>query len=569
MLRRMAVRWTRVLPGLHEMLAYRRSWLRGDVVAGLTVVAYLVPQVMAYAGVAGLPPVAGLWAAVPAVAVYAVLGSSRQLSVGPESTTALMAAAAIGPLVAGNPRRYAAMAAGLAIMVGLICVLAWVARLGFIADLLSRPVLIGYLAGVAVIMIIGQLRRTTGVPVTGGTLIREVVSFVDGSDKVRVGTVLLSACVLAFLFAAQTWAPKLPGPLLAVAISAVVVGVFGLKDHGLSVIGAVPEGLPSAHLPPLTSGDLRSLALPAVGIAVVGYTDNVLTARAFASRGRYEIDPNQELLALGVANVGAGLVRGFPVSSSGSRTALGDSAGSRTQLHSLVSLVALVLVLLVGGTALSNFPDAALGAIIVFAASRLVDVAEFKRIARFRRSELFLALTATAGVLVMDILYGVLIAVGLSVADLLRRVARPHDAILGEVAGLAGMHDVDDYRSARTIPGLVIYRYDSPLFFANAEDFKRRALAAAESAECAGRTRPSWFVLNVEAIVEVDITGLDAVEWLRTELDRRGIVMAMARVKQDLLDDLRASGLAERIGAERLFPTLPTAVAAYRARSCD
>ena len=517
---------------------------------------------MAYAGVAGLPPVVGLWAAVPAMAVYALLGSSRQLSVGPESTTALLASAAISPLVAGNSARYAALTAGLAVLIGLICLVAWLTRLGFVADLLSRPVLVGYMAGVALIMIAGQLHRTTGVPVEGSRLATQLSSFLSSLNEVHWPTVLLSASILGFLFAIQARFPRLPGPLLAVSIAAVVVGVFGLKDHGLSVVGAVPSGLPTPRVPDLSASDVRELLLPAVGIAVVGYTDNVLTARAFATRGRYDVNANQELLALGVANIGSGLLKGFPVSSSGSRTALGDAAGSRTQLYSLVALATVLFVLLAGGPLLANFPEAALGAIIIYAATRLIDVAEFKRIARFRRSELLLALAAFTAVLVMNILYGVLFAIGLSVADLVRRVARPHDAILGQVHGLAGMHDVDDYPTAQTIPGLVVYRYDSPLFFANADDFKRRAMAAADSAE-----QPKWFVLNVEANVKVDITGLDAVEWLRVELEHRGVVLAMARVKQDLLDDLRAYGLADSIGETRLFPTLPTAVAAYESRS--
>lgn len=550
---------TSLAPGAHWLVEYRRGLLRGDVLAGLTVAAYLVPQVMAYAGVAGLAPAAGLWAAVPAMAVYALLGSSRQLSVGPESTTALLTAAAIGPLARGDPARYALLTAGLAMLVGGICLLAWVARLGFVADLLSRPVLVGYLAGVAVIMIVGQVQRTTGIPVQGRSLPAQVESVLRNLDDVHWPTVTLAAGTLAFLFAIQMWFPRLPGPLLAVSVAAVAVTALGLRHHGISIAGTIPSGLPVPDVPNLSLADVHRLLLPAVGITVVGFTDNVLTARAFAGRDRQSIDANQELLALGVANVGTGLVRGFPVSSSGSRTALGAAAGSRTQMYSLVALAVLVLVLVVGGGLLSSFPDAALGALIIYAATRLIDISEFKRIARFRRSELVLALAALVGVLAMNILYGVLFAVGLSVADLLRRVARPHDAILGQVGGLAGMHDVDDYPGAHTIPGLVVYRYDSPLFFANAEDFKRRAMAALRSAE-----HPAWLVLNVEANVEVDVTGLDAVEWLRSELDRQGIVLAMARVKQDLLDDLEAYGLAASIGHDRLYPTLPTAVAAYR-----
>ena len=549
-----------VFPGLTDLRGYQRTWLRGDVLAGVTVAAYLIPQVMAYAGVAGLPPVTGLWAIVPAMAAYVLFGSSRQLSVGPESTTALMAATVVGPLAAGDPARYAALAAGLALLVGVLCALAWLAHLGFVADLLSRPVLVGYMAGVAAIMIVGQLEKVTGIPVEGDTMVTELRSFLGNLDQVQWPTVAMSVAVLGFLILLQREFPRLPGPLLAVLLATVAVPLFDLSAYGITVVGEVPSGLPRPSLPDLTVAELRGLALAAVGVAVVGYTDNVLTARAFATRGRYEVDANQELLALGTANVGAGLMQGFPVSSSGSRTALGDSSGSRTQLYSLVALAAVVFVLVLGGGVLAGFPNAALGALIVYAATRLVDMPEFRRIARFRRSELVLALVTFVGVLLVDILYGVLIAVAVSVGEMLSRVARPHDAILGQVQGLAGMHDVDDYPTATTIPGLVVYRYDSPLFFANAEDFKRRALEAADAA-----ADLRWFVLNVEANVEVDITALDAVEQLRAEMERRGVVFAMARVKQDLMDDLRAFGLAQSIGEDRLYPTLPTAVAAYQA----
>jgi MFS superfamily sulfate permease-like transporter len=366
----------------------------------------------------------------------------------------------------------------------------------------------------------------------------------------------MAAVCLVFLFAAQRWLPRLPGPLIVVLLATLAVIAFDLESAGIKVVGQVPAGLPAPALP--AAGDLMTLWLPALGVFMVGYTDNMLTARAFDTGQGAAIDANRELLALGAANIGAGLVRGFPVSSSGSRTALAVASGARSQAASLVCLACVVGVLLFLNPLLGRFPTAALGAIVVYAALRLVDVAGFRRLAAFRRSELVLALTALAGVLVFDILYGILVAVGLSVADLLRRVARPHDAILGQVPGLAGMHDVDDYPRARTIPGLVVYRYDSPLFFANAQDFKRRALAAAAQQE-----RLAWFVLNVEANVEVDITALDAVEEVRAEIVRRGAVFALARVKQDLLVQLKAFGIAGAIGHDRLFPTLPTAVAAY------
>ena len=546
-------------PGLVTLRGYQRAWLRGDLIAGVTVAAYLVPQVMAYAGVAGLPPVTGLWAALPALACYAVLGSSRLVSLGPESTTALMTAVAIGPLAAGNPARYAAMAAMLALLVGLLAVFAWLARLGFIADLLSRPVLVGYLAGVALIMIAGQLRRLTGVQVTGETFIPQVASFAGRLAQVNPGDVLIAAAVLVFLFTAQSRWPRLPGPLVAVLLSTAVCAIFGLGQHGVALVGHIPAGLPTPGLPKVDLTDVRELILPALGVLLVAFSDDVLTGRAF-ERGGESIDANQELLALGVSNAGAGLLRGFPISSSGSRTAIGLAAGAHTQAYSLTALASILGVLLFARPVLASFPEAALGAIVVYAAVRLIDVQAFRRLAAFRRSEFMLALATCAGVLVFDILYGVVAAVALSVAELLWRVGRPHDAVQGLVPGLAGMHDVDDYPQAETIPGLVVYRYDAPLFFANAQDFRRRALAAAGD----GPGRARWFVLNTEANVEVDFTALEAVEAVRAELGRRGTVFALARVKQDLLDDLEAFGLAGKIGAERIFPTLPTAVAAYR-----
>jgi sulfate permease, SulP family len=546
-------------PGLAVLCGYRRSWLRGDLIAGVTVAAYLVPQVMAYAGVAGLPPVTGLWAALPPLACYAMLGSSRLVSLGPDATTALMTAVAIGPLAAGDPARYAALAATLALLTGALAVLAWLARLGFVAALLSRPVIVGYLTGVAFIMIAGQLGQLTGVRVTGETFIAQVVSFACGLAQVRPGDVIIAAAVLAFLFIAQSRWPRLPGPLTAVLLSTAACAIFGLGRHGVALVGHIPPGLPAPRLPVMSLRDVQELMLPALGVLLVAFSDDVLTARAF-ERGGEVIDANQELLALGVSNAGAGLLRGFPVSSSGSRTAIAMSAGAHTQAYSLAALVSILGVLLFARPVLASFPLATLGALVIYAAVRLIDVRAFRRLAAFRISELVLALSASVGVLVFNILYGVLAAVGLSVAELLLRVGHPHDAIQGLVPGLPGMHDVDDYPQAELIPGLVVYRYDAPLFFANAQDFRRRALAAADQGS--GPTR--WFVLNTEAIVEVDFTALEAVEAVRAELTSRGIVFALARVKQDLLDDLQAFGLAQKIGEQRIFPTLPTAVAAYR-----
>ncbi|MEU9733878.1 sulfate permease [Streptomyces sp. NPDC048002] len=552
--------WRRPAPGLAALGGYRRGWLRGDLTAGLTVSAYLVPQVMAYAGVAGLSPVTGLWAILPALGLYAVLGSSRLLSVGPESTTALMTATVVAPLAGAEPGRYAVLAATLALTVGLLCLAARALRLGFVADLLSRPVLIGYLAGVAAIMIVDQLPRLAGVESSGSGFFPQLWSFLAGLADLDVATTVFSAVVLALLFAVARLWPAVPGPLLAVVLSTAAVAAFALDErYGVRVVGEVPAGLPSFGAPDLT--EMARLVLPALGVLLVAYTDFILTARAFAGQeeaGR--LDADQEFLALGACNVGAGLLQGFPVSSSASRTALASAAGARSQMYSLVAGVVVLAVLLFLDPLLERMPDAVLGALVVYAAVRMVDLSGFARLASFRRRELLLALGCLAGVLALDLLYGVLVAVGLSVAELLARVARPHDAVEGLVPGVAGMHDVDDYPQARTVPGLLVYRYDSPLFFANAQDFRRRALAAVD--EQTGPVR--WFVLNTEANVEVDITALDAVDEVRRELERRGVVFALARVKQDLLADLEAYGLVDAVGRELVFPTLPTAVAAYR-----
>jgi high affinity sulfate transporter 1 len=555
-------KWTDYAPGVAQFRGYRPHWLRHDVAAGLTVAAYLVPQVMAYATLAGLPPITGLWAAVVALATYAIFGSSRQLSVGPESTTALMTAAVLAPVAGGGGVRYALLAALLALLVGVISLVGALARFGLLANLLSRPVLVGYMTGIAIVMVASQFGRITGVPVSGNQVTDLVRGFARVANQVHWPTTVLAAAVLGLLLALDRWAPKMPGPLIAVLAATFVVYGLSLHANGIDVVGAIPAGLPVPALPRVTPGEVAGLILPAVGIAIVGFSDNVLTARAFAARCGAEIDANAELRALGVANVATGLTHGFPVSSSGSRTALGDVVGSRTQMYSLVVLALVLVVTLWGRGVLANFPTAALGALIVFAALRLINFAEYRRLARFRRSELVLAVATAAGVVGLGVLYGVLAAVALSILDLLRRISHAHDSILGFVPGVAGMHDIEDYPDAAPVPGLVVYRYDAPLCFANAQDFRRRALAAVDRND----GFVEWFVLNAEANVEVDLTALDALDQLRDELSRRGIVFAMARVKQDLRESLAAAGLLARIGEDRIYMTLPTAIEAFKNR---
>jgi SulP family sulfate permease len=537
---------------------YRRTWLRGDLLAGITVTAYLVPQVMAYADLAGLPAATGLWAAVGALTLYALVGTSPSLSAGPESTTALMTATAIGSLGLSSARA-SDLAVTLAFMVAVLCVLGWLGHLSVLAEMLSRPVLVGYMAGIAAIMVMSQLGKLVGTPTTASTFAGQAREFSAHLGAVHGPTLAVGLATLVVMLVGAALRPRAPMALIGMLGATAAVSLLDLTARGVRVIGDVPARFPAGGLPDVSAHEVLSLLGPALGIAFVGYTDNVLTARAFAAKRGSAVDQRRELLAVGAANLGSALVHGFPVSSSGSRTAIADAAGARTQLAGLVTVVVTLASVFALQPLLSAFPVAALAAVVVYAGVRLVDLAELRRYAAFRHSELYLALGTIVAVLAVGVLVGVLVAIGLSVLDLLRRVARPHDAIEGFVPGLAGMHDVDDFPEAEAVPGLVVYRYDSPLFFANAEDFLTRARASASGSDV------RWFVLNTEAIVEVDITAVDALETLRQELTARGIVFALARIKQDLRAELAPSGLLDRIGEEHLFPTLPTAVEAYRA----
>jgi high affinity sulfate transporter 1 len=525
------------------------------------VAAYLVPQCLAYARLAGLPPVTGLWAALPALAVYALLGSSRVLSVGPESASALIVGSAVASLSTSHGLDPQTAATALALAVAVLALVAWIARLGFLADLLSRPVLVGYLAGVAVAMIVSQLPNLSGVASDHRDTLARALDMARGVGDVAFAPLLLGLAVVGALFALER-VPRVPGPLLVVLVATAVTAVFDLERHGVTTVGNVPRGLPSLVFPSLSGGAWRDVFVAAAGVTVVAFSGNVLTGRAFARAGDDRVDADQELLALAGANAAAGFVGGFPVSSSDSRTALAVAAGAATQLASIVAAVSVAVVLVVAAPLLESFPLAALAGLVVYAAIKLVDVAEIRRVFAFRRSEAVLMAAAFVGVVAFDLLVGIAIAVALSVADLLRRVARAHDAIQGSVKGLAGLHDVDDFPDATTLPGLVVYRYDAPLFFANAANFHDRVLAAvaAESAPV------EWVVLNMEANVEIDLTATDMLDELRQDLTARGIVLALARVKQDLALYLDRAGVLERIGADHVFPTLPTAVEAFQRR---
>ncbi|HEX5829158.1 MAG TPA: sulfate permease, partial [Candidatus Limnocylindrales bacterium] len=532
-----------VAAGLAQLRGYTPSLFRADLLAGITVTAYLVPQCLAYADLAGAPPASGLWVAVVAMIVYALLGTSRQLSVGPESATAIMVAAAVAPLAAADPSRYAVLSAGLAVMVGLLCIAAFAVRLGFVADLLSYPVLIGYMAGVALIMIGSQLGTIAGIRLEADGAIGKVVELFGRLDEIQPVTLVIGLSVTVFLLVLRRLAPLAPGTLIAIVGAGAVVAVFGLEAQGVSIVGPVPSQLPTPVLPALTVADITALLGSAAAIAFVGYTDVALTARAFAARTGETIDANREFLALGAANVAAGLTGGFALSASGSRTAIIDAMRAHSQVTGLVAAAAVIIVVLLVPGLIALIPRAALAGIVIYAALRLIDLPGLRRLADFRTTEFGLAIAALVGVLVFDVLAGILVAVGLSVAELFARVARPPAAVLGRVPGLAGLHNVEDYPDAQTIPGLVVFRYDAPLCFANAQDFRAHSLDAVDAQEEPVR----WFLLNAEAIVELDVTSADALRDLVTDLADRQIVFAMARVKQDLRAYLRRAGLFDVI----------------------
>lgn len=547
---------TRVFPGLTTDLA---PWSRGNLVAGVTVTAYLVPQVMAYATVAGLPAIIGLWAALPALVVYALMGSSRTLSLGPESSVALMTAAVIAPFALGDPQRYAALAAGLAAVVGLVGLVGSALRLSFVSDLLSRPVLVGYMAGIGVLMIDGQLDAFVGIDTAGESLLSHVGQVIAALPQAQPAVLALSLGTLALLFLLARWFPRLPGPLIAVAAGA--AGAALLARYGVTVplVGPVPQGLPAPALPAVPDTGVELFILGAAGVTLVGFTDTVLTGRAFRERDEH-LDSATELRAMSTANVVTGFFQGMPVSSSGSRTALARTSRATSQGYSLVAAGGLLLVLILVAPVLSVLPRAGLAALVIYAALQLIDIREFRRLWHFSRVEFGLAVVTSLAVVFVGILNGVLVAVGLSVLAMLARVARPHAAALGFARGVPGMHDVADFADVAEVPGLLVFRYDSPLFFANAHDFLTEVRRSVTERQPGLR----WVALNCEAIVSVDSTAADALDRLVAELHDQGLTVCLVRAKRELLDQLQPSGLPTLIGEDHIYPTLPTLVAAYR-----
>ena len=558
--------WSRVsalLPGLAVLRGYRIGWLRADVIAGLTVGAMLIPQSMAYAELAGLAPEFGFYAVIGALIVYTLVGTSRHLGVGPEPGTAILAATGVGAIAAGDPERYIALMAALALVVSGICLGAAVARLGFLASVLSKPVLVGYITGVGLTLLTSQLASFTGVPITSDTFFPRLRDLLANLGDVEGATLALAVGTLALILALRRVAPQVPGALVGVVSATVIVSLFTLERHGIAVVGAIPGGLPVPSLPDVSVSDVGQLLPVAAGVALVGYSDNVLTARSVAAGRGYRIDANQELLALGLTNLSSGLSQGFPISSSASRTAVPASLGSKTQIVSLAASAFVVVTLLALRPLLAHIPRAALAAVIVSAAIAIIDVAGYRSLWKVSREEFALAVVAAFGVIVFDVLVGVLVAVTLSIVVALYRIARPHDAILGDYPGFDGWVDVGAYPEAVTEPGLVVYRFDAPLFFANADRFRERV----EQALAENPGEEDWLVLDFEGVGALDATALDVLaEFLHRLADLGVRVVAVARTNEHVLARLERAALVEPAGTLRVFPTINSAVRAYRQR---
>jgi len=552
------------LPGIATLRTYERGWLRGDIVAGIILSTLLVPAGMGYAEAAGLPAITGLYATIIPLIAYAIVGPSRILVLGPDSALAALIAATILPMAAGDPERAVALAGMLAIITGILCIAAGLARFGFLTDLLSKPVRVGYMNGIALTVIVSQLPKLCGFSVDAEGLIP---GFVEFCRKLLAGEAVPQAVVIglgciAIILGLKRIAPRVPGVLVAVVVATVAVSFFGLADT-VSVVGAVPRGIPLPAIPSVSLEDLGPLFIGAIGIALVSFADTSVLSRTFAARNGYRVDPDREVMALGIANVAGGLFQGFPVSSSASRTPVAESAGARTQLTGVVGALIIAALLLVAPNLLRNMPQAALAAVVITAVLGIFDFRSIGRFARVRRSDAAVSVVSFLGVAILGVIPGIVLAVVLSLLDFIRRAWQPHDAVLGRAEGVKGYHDTQRYPNARQIPGLLLYRWDAPLFFANADTFRERIVELVDGAE----TPVRWVVVAAEPITDVDTTAAEAISELDMELERRGVELAFAEMKDPVKDRLQRYGLKATIGREYFFPTIGVAVHEFLERN--
>jgi high affinity sulfate transporter 1 len=554
--------WIRWLPGLNTLRQYESSWLRHDLVAGLVMTTMLVPVGIAYAEASGVPGINGLYATIVPMLAYALFGPSRILVLGPDSALASVILTVVLPLSGGEPRRAVALAGMMAIVSGVVCVAAGLARLGFITELLSKPIRYGYMNGIALTVLLSQVPKLLGFSVTANGPLRQtwgIVSKVLGGSTNLVA-LAIGTSTLALILILKRW-PRVPGILIAVVAATGVVAAFDLAKRGVSVLGRLPQGLPSPRFPLVHVDDLVPILMGGVAVALVSFADTSVLSRTYAARLRTPVDPNQEMVGLGVANLAAAFFQGFPISSSSSRTPVAEAAGAKTQLTGVVGALVIALLLVLAPNLLQHLPHTALAAVVIAAAIGLVEVSDLRRIYRIQRWEFWLSMACFAGVAVFGAIPGIGLAIVIAVIEFLWDGWRPHSAVLGRVERVKGYHDVTRYPDARLIPGLVLFRWDAPLFFANAELFHERVLDALANSP----TPVRWLVVAAEPVTSVDVTAADAVCELDDTLHAAGIELYFAEMKDPVKDKLKRFGLFTRFGEQTFFATLGEAVSAYLA----
>jgi high affinity sulfate transporter 1 len=552
----------RLLPGARVMRTYQRAWLGSDIVAGLVLTAVLVPVGMGYAQAAGLPPIAGLYATILPLLVYALFGPSRILILGPDSSLAAIIAATVAPLALGDPTRAGDLAAGLALVSGTFCIAFGALRLGILTELLSKPIRIGSLNGIALTVFVGQLPRLFGFSVRAEGVPGTARAFMEGVAAGRTNTTALALGLgsIALILACRRWRPRIPGVLLAALGSTALTAALGLATTaGVPVVGPLPAGLPGFHVPAVSLAEIGAMLAGGLAIAVISMADTSVLSRTFAGRSGVRVDQNQELVALGAANIGAGLFQGFAVSASASRTPVAAQAGARTQLAGVVGAVTIGIILVVAPGLTTNLPEAGLAAIVMTACLALVDIRGSVQLWRLRPSEFVLSMVCFVGVAIAGVVPGIFFAVALALGQFFWRAWRPYSAVLGRVDGLKGYHDLTRYPDARTPDGLILFRWDAPLFFANAEVFRQQI----EAAIAAAPTPTRWVVVAAEPVTDVDMTAADMLAELISSLEADGTSLRFAELKDPVKDRLRRYGLVDKLGESAFFPTLGTSVDAY------
>jgi SulP family sulfate permease len=551
--------WRRALPIVRVFADRRGASLRGDVIGGISACIVMIPSVVAYADLAGLPPAHGLYAALAGMLGYAAFASSPQVIAGPDAAITLLVASAVGPLAGGDPARTAVLCAATALIGGTIMLVAARLHLGMIADFLSKPVLVGYMTGAALILVSTQLEKLFGVKLREHDFFPLLAELVGKLSETHRLTFAFGIGCLAVLSLLHRVAPRMPGALVVFALAIAVSAACGLDALGVKVVGDVPSGLPHPVLPVISRADLRDLFPGAIGIALLTFPDGILLARAFGNKNGYDVQPEHELRALAAANLAAGLFQGFPVGASQSRTTVNDAAGGRTQFASLVATATLVPFLLLLTPLLRLLPMVALGAIVVFAGAQLVDLEAYARLYRVGRLSFANALLVTLGVLVVGVVPGIVIGVMLSLIVLLGRLARPVDAVLQREPGTASFHDLGDASATETVPGLIAYRFYAPLVFANADHFMQRIRALV--AACRSQVR--CVLVDVQAVTEIDVTAAEMLVRLGAELDAEGIAFKFARANRPLREQIMRLGLGEHLDETTTFPSVHAAIETF------